>query len=106
MYTIKSWTWLAFSVAGKCAPSPQGERKLSSAEFFDNLSRFAGVSEASAEREPAGEILSVSRRIMSRIGGVSEAMAEREPTGENPDCPACPGAPWGVPAEHKRRILA
>jgi hypothetical protein len=43
MYTIESLTWPALSVAGKCAPSPQGERKLSSVEFFDNLSRFGGV---------------------------------------------------------------
>jgi len=55
---MEGLTWLAFPVVGKCASSPQGERALSSAEFFDNLSRFDGVSEANAEREPTGEILS------------------------------------------------
>jgi len=29
-------------------------------EFFDNVSRYGGVSEAIAEREPAGEILTLS----------------------------------------------
>jgi hypothetical protein len=37
---------------------PRASGRLSSAEFFDNLSRFGGVSEALAEREPTGEILS------------------------------------------------
>jgi hypothetical protein len=36
------------------------------------LSRFAGVSEALAEREPAGEILSeVEGSVLSRFAGMS-----------------------------------
>jgi len=57
MYTIKDFYLARFLRCGKCEPSPQGERTQSSAEFFDNLSRFGGVSEAIAEREPTGEIL-------------------------------------------------
>src|SRR5215472_3858515 len=57
---VKVFDSARFLHRGKCAPSPQGERALSSVEFFENLSRFAGVSEALAEREPADEILSAS----------------------------------------------
>ena len=34
------------------------EVPLEPVRFFDNLSRFAGVSEGATEREPAGEVLS------------------------------------------------
>jgi len=69
-------------------------------EFFDNLSRFGGVSEAEVKREPVEPALRCkpkgnperTRRIpelgvegwansiLSRFAGVSEAEAEPEPT--------------------------
>jgi hypothetical protein len=51
--------WLAFSGCREMrviAPGRAGT--WSSVEFFDNLSRFGGVSEAMAECKPTDEILS------------------------------------------------
>jgi len=57
------------------------------------LSRFAGVSEALAERETAGEIPSAAEgSVLSRFAGVSEALAERETAGEIPPAPASRGS--------------
>jgi len=67
------------------APSGVAERP----PFFVKLSRFAGVSEGQAEREPAGEIPSAAEgSLLSRFAGVtlslSKGQAERESAGEIP----------------------
>jgi len=73
----------AFSLVRIHVHRPRASGSGCPAEFFDNLSRFAGVSEVLAEREPAGEIPSEVRGIfLSRFAGVSEVLAEHEPAGE------------------------
>jgi len=58
--------WLAFSVIENERHRPQGRAGLVVPQkFFDNLSRFAGVSEALAERESAGEIPSAAEGSVS-----------------------------------------
>ena len=45
---------------GNARHRPRASGRCAFVEFFDNLSCFAGVSEALAERDPAGEILTLS----------------------------------------------
>jgi len=65
-------------VAANARHRPRASGTGCPVEFVDNLSRFGGVSEAEAEREPTGEILSEPKDL-EPVCGVSEASAEREP---------------------------
>jgi len=80
------------SVSDPSAPNPfeinSTDGMTARAPFFVKLSRFAGVSEALAEREPAGEIPSEAEgSLLRRSRGVRAASRNPERSRKNCDLP-------------------